>query len=93
MYKLYCPDDAKLKSSINTTKRIPNVNKKRNTCDVVKVFNLSFCRIFFGLSLAKSLPYILKTILKSYGITDKNSSGDEIANVNFFTTISHKYVL
>jgi len=22
---------------------------------------------------------------------DKNSSGDEIANVNFFTTISHTY--
>ena len=24
-------------------------------------------------------------------LVDKNSSGDEIANVNFFTTISHTY--
>ena len=30
---------------------------------------------------------------KKYGKTknNKNSSGDEIANVNFFTTISHTY--
>ena len=60
-----------LKSSINTTKRIPNVNKKRNTCDVVKTFNLSYCRICFGLSLAKCLPRILKIVLQSYGITEK----------------------
>ena len=25
------------------------------------------------------------------GLVNKNSSGDEIANVNFFTTISHTY--
>ena len=44
---------------------------------------------------APLIPYQVKQGEGDRGITaenmDKNSSGDEIANVNFFTTISHTY--
>jgi len=36
-----------------------------------------------------TLPYV--TVVCRKQTYNKNSSGDEIANVNFFTTISHTY--
>ena len=43
--------------------------------------------VFLACIIFKVLPFVYK--LKAYMTTNKNSSGDEIANVNFLTTISH----
>jgi len=47
--------------------------------------------LLFCVQTTKMQRYSFKNISAIHRITNKNSSGDEIENVNFFTTLSPTY--
>jgi len=53
--------------------------------------NLGFSALVIVYKNVRYTAIVMPAMPSLHGMQYKNSSGDEIANVNFFTTISHTY--